>query len=585
MKKRLQFYFGNRITLAIMAMYLAIVLLVAYIACHFSYERRRSELLSSLDLTLARVTAEYDDLLDNFWSIYMPLYEDSGSGADVLKRFYIQTDTELDPFSQHELIGYLQRMANRDNHVQWIALYSPDRKDNYIYYVSQNVLAPIPQDFPYLADFAAKQDVQEMYGMKTVSTVYGDYTGIVMAGGGPGSLNRSAIAVSYDITKLNQLCRSNHTFETLQIDIAQGTDSIYTSGQTPYLPEKDLSARNHTQCGSGAEQRFVGAEKSSARDVLVYYSVSAAELSRLANRNTPMLILIVAALVVFSFAVYGALLQMLAREVGIIRTGLEKIGANDLDYRIHADFKQSGFAEIAASINAMAQSLQENVQRAYQYELKQKEAEMQELQAKFNPHFLYNTLDMFRARCYQNGDEETAELIAQMAAIFRGLIGSRTFIPLQEELAFTRRYLALFRARYGEKVQVLYDIDTEVLEYGIIRNLFQPLIENYFVHGIDTSRDDNYIRFAGHIRDENTILITVEDNGSGMPPDKLEELNRRLDEPISTEKESYGLKNLHQRLRLFYGPPCGMTLKNRPEGGLRIELVVGRVRCNAADTK
>lgn len=580
MKKRLQFYFGNRITLALMAMYLAIVLLVAYAACHFSYERRRSELVSSLDLTLARVTAEFDDLLDSFWSVYMPLYEDDGSGADALKRFYVDTNTELDPFSQHELIDYLRRMSNRDNNVQWIALYSQDRTDNYIYYVSQNVLSPLPQDFPYLADFAAKQNVQEMYGMKNVSTVYGDYTGIVLAGGGPGSLNRGTIAVSYDITQLNQICRSNHTFETLQIDIAQGSESIYTSGHTPYLPGQDLSAKGHMLCGSGAEQRFVGAEKSATRDALVYYSVSAEELACLANRDMPMLILIVTALVLFSFIIYGLLLRMLAREVGIIRTGLEKIGDNDLDYRIHADFKQSGFAEIAASINAMAQSLQENVQRAYQYELKQKDAEMQELQAKFNPHFLYNTLDMFRARCYQNGDEETAELIAQMAAIFRGLIGSRTFIPLQEELAFTRRYLALFRARYGEKVRIIYDIDTEVLEYGIIRNLFQPLIENYFVHGIDTTRDDNFIRFCGHIRDDKTIILVVEDNGAGMPPDKVAELNQRLDEPISTEKESYGLKNIHQRLRLFYGPPCGMTLKNRPEGGLRIELIAGRVRCD-----
>lgn len=579
MKKRLQFYFGNRITLALMAMYLAIVLLVAYAACHFSYERRRSELVSSLDLTLARVTSEFDDLLDSFWSVYMPLYEDNGSGADVLKRFYIDTDTALDPFSQHELIDYLRRMSNRDNHVQWIALYSPDRTDNYIYYASQNMLNPLPQDFPYLADFAAKQNVQEMYGMKTVSTVYGDFTGVVLAGGGPGSLNRSTIAVSYDVTQLDQLCRSNHMFETLQIDIAQGMDSIYTSGQTPYLPES-ISDRDHTVYGSGADQRFVGVEKSTARDAQVYYSIAESELVRLSNRSMPMLILIVAALVVFSFIVYGLLIRMIAREVSVIQTGLKRIGENDLDYRIHADFKQNGFAEIAASINAMAQSLQENVQRAYQYELKQKEAEMQELQAKFNPHFLYNTLDMFRARCYQNGDEETAELIAQMAAIFRGLIGSRTFIPLQEELAFTRRYLALFRARYGEKVQVIYDIDTEVLEYGIVRNLFQPLIENYFVHGIDTTRDDNFIRFCGHIRDENTIILVVEDNGAGMPPDKVAELNRRLDEPISTEKESYGLKNLHQRLRLFYGPPCGMTIKNHPHGGLRIELIAGRVRCD-----
>lgn len=580
MKQRMRFLLGNRITLALMTLYLIIVLIAAYLACYFSYRSRKAELLTALDLTLARVTAEFEDLSDNFWSIYIPLYEDNSKGATALKEFYLPDDVELDPFEQHTLIEYLVRMSNRDNHVQWIALYSPDRSDNYIYYTSKNMLHPLTEDFPYLPDFAAKKDVLEIYGLRTLDTVYGKFEGIVMAGGAPGALNRGTVAVGYDVSKLEQLCHSNHSFETLQFDIAQGNRSIYTSGEDPYLPENGvLPVESGTLCGKGAERRYVRAENSSVHDMQIYYSVSAAELFRRANRSTPAIILGVLALVIFSFVIYGLLLQMLVREVGIIQEGLKKIGENDLEYRIRADFRQSGFREIADSINAMAQSLQENVQRAYQYELKQKEAEMQELQAKFNPHFLYNTLDMFRARCYQNGDEETAELIAQMAAIFRGLIGSRTFIPLQEELAFSRRYLALFRARYGEKVQVLYDIDTDVLEYGIIRNLFQPLIENYFVHGIDTTRNDNYIQFTGHIRDENTILITVEDNGAGMPQDKLEAFNVHLNEPISTEKESYGLKNLHQRIRLFYGPPCGMTLKNRPEGGLRIELLVGRVRC------
>ena len=201
---------------------------------------------------------------------------------------------------------------------------------------------------------------------------------------------------------------------------------------------------------------------------------------------------------------------------------------------------------------------------------------MQELQAKFNPHFLYNSLDVFRARCYEKGDDETAELIAQTASVFRGFIGAQTFIPLQQELAFSQRYLAVYRARHNDAMQILYDIDKEVLQYGIIRNVLQPLIENYFAHGFDPSRQDNILQFRGYIRDEDTYVLTVEDNGFGMEEDALQALNAHLQEPIATEQESYGLKNLHQRIQLYYGPKCGLVIRKNPTGGLIAELCVLR---------
>lgn len=238
----------------------------------------------------------------------------------------------------------------------------------------------------------------------------------------------------------------------------------------------------------------------------------------------------------------------------------------------------------AGSINQMAADLQQMIARVYDYELRRKEAELQELQAKFNPHFLYNTLEIFRARCYENGDEETAELIAQTAANFRGLIGSRNFIPMQEELSASKRYIALGRARHDDGVEVQYDIDTGVLQYGIIRNVFQPLIENYFEHGYDSGNaEENFIHIRGRLAADGLILFEVEDNGYGMDPARMAQMNERLQAPIRTEQESYGLKNLHQRLRLFYGEPCGLTLCPRAEGrGLRIEVRVRQMKCEDA---
>jgi hypothetical protein len=230
-------------------------------------------------------------------------------------------------------------------------------------------------------------------------------------------------------------------------------------------------------------------------------------------------------------------------------------------------------------ISILAGYLKKSGDRAYYYELKQRDAELSELQSKFNPHFLYNSLEIFRVRCQKNGDHETAELITQLAGIFRGFIGSKTFIPIREELAFGKRYLALFRARYGESVRILYDIDTPVLQYGIIRNVFPPLIENYFTHAFDTARDDNFIIFRGRVESEKTVLISVEDNGQGMEEGRLAALNGGFREKAAVEYESYGLKNLHQRLRLFYGDQYGIMVRSNEDRGLSVEIRIAKMTC------
>ncbi|GHV07904.1 hypothetical protein FACS189485_18810 [Spirochaetia bacterium] len=262
------------------------------------------------------------------------------------------------------------------------------------------------------------------------------------------------------------------------------------------------------------------------------------------------------------------------------------VSPNELFFFYSANsFRISAFILFALIfISILTVNLKKNGDRAYYYELKQRDAELSELQTKFNPHFLYNSLEIFRARCQKNGDKETADLITQLAGIFRGFIGSKTFISIREELAFSKRYLALFQARYGESVRILYDIDTPVLQYGIIRNVFPSLIENYFIHGFDTAKGDNFIIFRGKIESEKTILISVEDNGQGMPEGQLAALNDRLREKASMEHESYGLKNLHQRLWLFYGDQYGIMVRPNEGDGLSVEIRIARMTCEEYDS-
>lgn len=570
------------IFLLIGAFYWIILILTSLFVCALSYEQKKSEILADVNIRLTQVGNAYQNLTEQFWESYLPIFENRTTSYLLLRDYFaVPDDDGLTPVELHDISNVLAQIVVRDDRIQWIAAYSPVRKVNYIYYAASQtgtgvgIMEALPDDFPYMEQMQQKNNLMEIYG--EIESERSQLRNTIAVAGGTPALTKGVLLFGYGISQIQQFAEENLPLESLQFEIISNEGRLlYHSGEKHIeLPEEIF------QAGSGVFQTDTGkwyamVDPFTTRGGTVYYTIDWKELFLKSNASMPQLLTAILQLSALSILVLCLVMRTIQREARRIRDGLDALGQNQLDYRIGGNFYQAAFADIAHSINKMAESLKENIDKAYYYQLKHKEAEMQELQAKFNPHFLYNSLDVFRARCYENGDDETAELIAQTASVFRGFIGAQTFIPLQQELAFSQRYLAIYRARHNDAMQILYDIDKEVLQYGIIRNVLQPLIENYFAHGFDPSRQDNILQFRGYIRDEDTYVLTVEDNGFGMEEDALQTLNAHLQEPIATEQESYGLKNLHQRIQLYYGPKCGLVIRKNPTGGLIAELCVLR---------
>ncbi len=562
--------------------YWTLMILMSVFVCTFSYRQKKSEILADVNIRLTQVGGAYQNLTDQFWVSYLPIFENKTTSYRLLRDYFaVPGEDGLTPVEMHDISNVLAQLAVRDNRIQWIAAYSPVRKVNYIYYASSRdgtgvgTMEILPADFPFMEQMLKKSNLMEIYGEIENDDPRLANT-IAIAGGTP-ALSEGVLLFGYGISQIQQLAEENLPLSSLQFEIL-GNDGqlLYNSGKE-YISLPDTILQN----GKGVFKTdsgkwFAAVDPFTERGGTVYYTISWPELFVKSNANISQLLIAILLLSALSVLVFSLTMRTINREVRTIQEGLNALGQNQLDYRIEGNFYQAAFTNIAQSINKMAESLKENIDKAYYYQLKHKEAEMQELQAKFNPHFLYNSLDVFRARCYENGDDETAELIAQTASVFRGFIGAQTFIPVQQELAFSQRYLAIYRARHNDAMQILYDIDKAVLQYGIIRNVLQPLIENYFAHGFDPSRQDNILQFRGYLRDEDTYVLTVEDNGFGMEEEALQALNAHLQEPIATEQESYGLKNLHQRIQLYYGPKCGLVIRKNPTGGLIAELCVLR---------
>ncbi len=552
-----------------------LLLAVSSTACYFAYNEKKSQILSSMDMAYSSMQNEYENIISNFWQVYIPIFKSSTSDYEIFRSYFaFAKAADLTAIEKLTLADSLEQMSVRDNRIAWIALFSDNREINYIKYTSGSAVQELDDTFPYLANMNAKTSQMEIYGARDVVTRFGIEKTFAICGGVPAGMGNGKILIGYHLNTFEKIGGVElESAPSLRFYMWSNDQLLFDSSgeydsDNVYLP-------SGTQRGLLSFQDstlYVRADYSGNNTSMIAYTAAWADIFKAANKDTYWILAVTLSFIFFSLLVYGSMGRSISREVSVIRKGLNIIASNRFDFRLPTNFKQGGLPEIAQYINDMSATLDENIKKAYYFELKQKDAQLAQLQATFNPHFLYNTLEMLRSKSYANGDQDTAAMIANLAIIFRSFIGAKTFVTLKEELAFCKRYLALLSARYGDNVKILYDIESSLLNHGVIRNLFQILIENYFVHGYYTSGENNIIRFTGKSVDDHNMLLTMEDNGLGMSDSEMAALNQMIDDPIEETKESYGLKNLNQRLKLFYGPEYGLNIQGNEHGGLTVQM-------------
>ena len=225
---------------------------------------------------------------------------------------------------------------------------------------------------------------------------------------------------------------------------------------------------------------------------------------------------------------------------------------------------------IAKNFNQMCEDMNTYIQKSYLSEIEQKNAELCALQSQINPHFLYNTLEVIRMKAICNGDREVGRMLYSLAVIFRSQIKEKDIIPVAKELHYCKKYLELFEYRYHNKFSFEIQCPEELLEKPIIKFVVQPIIENYFVHGIRLEADDNQL-IIKVFKEGKDIVIHVSDNGKGMAIEEIQKKNQQL-KSGNQEKGSIGIQNVHIRMRVAYGENYGVSLKANHYGGVCVVL-------------
>ena len=217
-----------------------------------------------------------------------------------------------------------------------------------------------------------------------------------------------------------------------------------------------------------------------------------------------------------------------SRRIKTITSAMKELQTGNLSVRIPMNKTGDEISNIAVRFNKMSDELNEYINKVYISDLKQKSAELAALQAQINPHFLYNTLEAIRMNAVAFGDHRTSEMIYVLSKLFRNTIKEDSIITIKDELKHSKLYLELFKMRYGDNLSVKFDIDEIILDYGIIKHLIQPVIENFILHGFDSAKSINTIHVRGYLDDKN-IMFIITDNGKGIEAERLDNMKLSLE--------------------------------------------------------
>ena len=243
----------------------------------------------------------------------------------------------------------------------------------------------------------------------------------------------------------------------------------------------------------------------------------------------------------------------------------------------------NGTSEIEAlsdSFGHMVVRIQRLMEKVRQEEISLRKTELNALQAQINPHFLYNTLDSIAWMCEEGRNAEAVEMVNTLARLFRISISKgHELIPLKDELKHAESYLKIQKFRYGNQFTYEVDADETCLPYLCNKITIQPIIENAIYHGFQMV-DEGVIHISIQHKDED-ILICVEDNGVGMTEEHCREILKR--EP--NDRTGIGIKNVNDRIRIYFGEKYGLHISSRLDEGTRVEILIPKVQKGSYDVK
>ena len=266
--------------------------------------------------------------------------------------------------------------------------------------------------------------------------------------------------------------------------------------------------------------------------------------------------------------------RLLSRPLRGLASAMERFerNADHFTYRPVGGTRE--IQELSDSFGHMVLRIQQLMSTVRQEEVNLRKTELKALQAQINPHFLYNTLDSIAWMCERGRNADAVNMVHALARLFRISISKgHELIPIAKEIEHAESYLQIQKYRYKNQFTYEFDVDPDCLDYYCNKITLQPIIENSINHGLDLLVEEGYIRVEV-CQDGDDVLFRVQDNGVGMSPEQVAAILEQDPE----DRTGIGIRNVNDRLRIYFGPPYGLHITSELDVGTCVEIRMPKVR-------
>lgn len=349
------------------------------------------------------------------------------------------------------------------------------------------------------------------------------------------------------------------------------------------LKSEDTARLAQMPDGTWAEETVIysitGIEDSTWRVVGVSYVDELVDLSV----KTMLRICLAVAFTVLA-VVLGAgwvLSRILSRPLAALTAAMERFeqDADHFTYEPVAGTRE--VEELSDSFGHMVQRIQHLMATVREEEVNLRKTELKALQAQINPHFLYNTLDSIAWMCEQNRNADAVSMVHALARLFRISISKgHELIPIRKELEHAESYLQIQKYRYKNQFSYQFTVDESCLDCLCNKITLQPILENAITHGLDLMVEPGHIDVEV-CRDGEDILFRVRDDGVGMDEEQV----RHILHSEPGDRTGIGIKNVNDRLRIYFGEGYGLRIESELDEGTCVEIRMPQVREGKYETK
>lgn len=288
--------------------------------------------------------------------------------------------------------------------------------------------------------------------------------------------------------------------------------------------------------------------------------------------KTQLLVVFVAAFILFLMSLVNSYISSrITTPIRKLELSVNEIEKGNLNAKVDAEGSYE-IRHLGQSVQNMAKQIQVLMADIVSEHEKKRKQEFDTLQSQINPHFLYNTLDIIVWMIENEKPDQAVKAVTALARFFRiSLSRGKSIITVKDELEHVRNYLMIQHMRFKNRFSYTIEAEDEVLELASLKLMLQPLVENAIYHGMEFMDGDGEI-FISAWKEGEDLYLKVSDNGLGMTEEQVARLFSDTPHTGSSRGSGIGVKNVNERIRLYFGSEYGLSIESEPDEGTVVTI-------------